>query len=127
MDQKSDKSNDSASYVRSELKGLKVPELREIAREETGPGTWIAHAKKKELIDAIIEGRPPDSLEAEHKYMSSFSPNLKGLPVEDAQNLSHEFLLLVRRVVSRELQPLRERVRALEQRFDSLEIGRAHV
>jgi len=108
-------------FKRQELEDLHVPELRDLAREEVGSGTWIAHAKKHELIDAILEGQAPESLEAEHKYLRPFPPSLRGLPVEEAEDLSHELLRIVQQVASREVHPLRKRMRNLADRIEELE------
>lgn len=112
-----------SSHARSELQSKKVADLREIAREECGPGTWIAHAKKAELIESILEGHPPSEIEAEEKYTKAFEPDLEGLPVHEAEGFSHELLRLMRRVVARETQPLKKRLRSIERRLDRLEGG----
>jgi hypothetical protein len=41
------------------LNRLRVKELRIIARDECGPGTWISHASKDQLVKGAIEGRQP--------------------------------------------------------------------
>lgn len=46
------------------LSRLRVRELRKIARDECGSGTWITHASKDELIEGTLEGRPPLSAQA---------------------------------------------------------------
>ena len=113
-----DASQDRVSYDRKELQSKKVPELRTLARKECGSGTWIAHARKRELITAILEGRPPDEIDAERKHLTGYAPNLRRLPVEEAETISHEALRLIQRVVSRELHPLRERIRRIETRLN---------
>ncbi|MCS3685791.1 hypothetical protein [Salinibacter ruber] len=110
-----------SSYTREELESKNVPDLREVAREECGSGTWIAHAKKNELIASILEGRPPSEIEAEEKFTSAFAPGLEGLPVDEAEGVSHELLRLMRRVAAREVQPLKKRLRSIESRLDRLE------
>ncbi|MCS3661751.1 hypothetical protein [Salinibacter ruber] len=41
------------------LNRLRVKELRIIARDECGPGTWISHASKDQLVKGAIAGRQP--------------------------------------------------------------------
>lgn len=41
------------------LNRLRVKELRIIARDECGPGTWISHASKDQLIKGAIGGHQP--------------------------------------------------------------------
>ena len=43
------------------LEGMRVIDLRHKARDVCGSGTWISHAKKSELVSAILEGEPPAS------------------------------------------------------------------
>ena len=43
------------------LAELRVRELRVVARDVVGSGSWIAHASKDELIDGILTGEQPKS------------------------------------------------------------------
>ena len=43
------------------LEEMRVVELRPLARDTCGSGTWISHAKKDDLIYAILKGEPPAS------------------------------------------------------------------
>lgn len=45
-----------STYTREELAGKGVRELRTLARDHFGGGTWIAAARKKELIEALVTG-----------------------------------------------------------------------
>lgn len=51
--------------TRRHLAQLRVVDLRHIARDACGSGTWISHAKKDELMYGAINGRPPRSAHKE--------------------------------------------------------------
>lgn len=47
-------------YKRMDLEDTHIFDLREIARTELGSDTWIAFARKHELVDAILAGKLPE-------------------------------------------------------------------
>lgn len=60
---------------REYLSNLRVRELRKIARDECGPGTWITHASKEELITGTVQGHPPVSAQAVDRKGEAPGPN----------------------------------------------------
>lgn len=110
-----------SKYEREDLQEETVTTLREIAREVCGPGTWIAHARKHELIDAIVKGRPPKASETDSTYYGRTAPSLQGLPVEDAEELAHNLLRLMRKATAPDLARVRERVGSIERRLEEVE------
>lgn len=62
-------SNPTEEYTRQELENTNVSDphekdLRDIAREVCGKGSWVSVAKKSQLIQAILDGEPPESVHA---------------------------------------------------------------
>lgn len=49
------------------LNRLRVEDLRPIVRDECGPGTWISHVSKEELVYGAVHGEPPRSAQAEDR------------------------------------------------------------
>jgi hypothetical protein len=107
---------------REYLSRVRVSELRVIARDECGSGTWISHAKRGQLIEGILKGHPPRSVHANDESAVSSNaavpqsgqsdPDTQPLPEAYSEPIAESLVNLVSkvasRVVSSRLQQIRE-------------------
>ena len=108
--------------TRAHLNQLRVVDLRHIARDECGSGTWISHASKDELIEGTLQGSPPTSV---HKKDSSMDTpfdagdttrtifqkyRTEGIDEENLGTVAK----IVNEIVERRLEDVQRRIRHIE-------------
>lgn len=70
------------------LSRLRVTELRHIARQECGPGTWISHSSKDELKEGAIQGYQPRSTHKGNRGKETSSYNRSSTSSREGQTAS---------------------------------------
>lgn len=105
--------------TKAELKEQRVEELRHVARSICGPGTWISHARKDELIEGIMQGHPPESMQAtgrapKQDYFERYAES-SGDTSEEVEAVASALKALADKTVAHHIQRFHERIQRIEE------------
>ena len=125
---KEDISNASPEdFTREELQNFNVTDsedidLREIARKVVGRGAWVSHASKSDLIQAILDGRPPLNLQETRFGGSKIEREARKVdPEKQRKELRQELDATVTSLSTLISRSVLSQIRPLVDRLDYLE------
>jgi hypothetical protein len=106
-----DVTRDPKTFTRDELEAGRITDVRVIARNLFGSGTWLAHTNKEGLINSIVTLKTPDGEGPEHDGDGGDIPTRRALEVKlkgsDRQVTMED---IIRGIIQNELADVKQEI-----------------